>query len=65
MVFAGEIRALVHDNHNNWATEDDWYAKFRFEGTDGIIKGTNGSQYPAAYLSMKEKRLVKLSEIGL
>lgn len=45
MRFSGELRALIHDNHNNWASEDDWYATFRFEGTKGIIKGTNGALY--------------------
>ncbi|AFH62990.1 Gfo/Idh/MocA family protein [Paenibacillus caseinilyticus] len=43
--FAGEGRALIHDNHNNWADPEDWYATFRFEGTEGIIKGTNGALY--------------------
>ncbi|MFD2612420.1 Gfo/Idh/MocA family protein [Paenibacillus gansuensis] len=41
----GEARGLIHDNHNHIAGEDDWYATFRFEGTEGIIKGTNGSLY--------------------
>ncbi|QQE77956.1 Gfo/Idh/MocA family protein [Alicyclobacillus sp. SO9] len=45
MKFPGELRALIHDNHNNWADESDWYATFRFEGTDGIVKGTNGALY--------------------
>lgn len=43
--FPGEARGLIHDNHNHIAGEDDWYATFRFEGTEGIIKGTNGSLY--------------------
>ncbi|XEC93441.1 Gfo/Idh/MocA family protein [Paenibacillus tarimensis] len=43
--FPGEARGLIHDNHNHIGTEDDWYATFRFEGTEGIIKGTNGSLY--------------------
>lgn len=43
--FPGETRGLIHDNHNNWAPQDDWYATFRFEGTDGVIKGTNGALY--------------------
>jgi predicted dehydrogenase len=43
--FPGEARGLIHDNHNHIATEDDWYATYRFEGTEGIIKGTNGSLY--------------------
>ena len=45
MKFPGHLRALIHDNHNNWAGEEDWYATFRFEGTEGIIKGTNGALY--------------------
>lgn len=45
MKFSGETRGLIHDNHNNWAGEDDWYATFRFEGTEGVIKGTNGALY--------------------
>ncbi|WP_168122837.1 Gfo/Idh/MocA family oxidoreductase [Paenibacillus sp. HB172176] len=45
MKFPGEVRGLVHDNHNNWADQEDWYATFRFEGTRGIIKGTNGALY--------------------
>ncbi|GMA60748.1 Gfo/Idh/MocA family oxidoreductase [Alicyclobacillus fastidiosus] len=43
--FPGEARGLIHDNHNNFASEDDWYATFRFEGTKGTIKGTNGALY--------------------
>jgi predicted dehydrogenase len=45
MKFPGETRGLIHDNHNNWADQSDWYATFRFEGTKGIIKGTNGALY--------------------
>ncbi|QNK55284.1 Gfo/Idh/MocA family protein [Paenibacillus sp. PAMC21692] len=45
MKFPGECRGLIHDNHNNIAGQDDWYATFRFEGTEGIIKGTNGALY--------------------
>ncbi|WP_248927514.1 Gfo/Idh/MocA family protein [Paenibacillus hamazuiensis] len=43
--FPGEARGLVHDNHNNRMPQDDWYATFRFEGTEGIVKGTNGALY--------------------
>lgn len=48
MKYPGELRALIHDNHNNIASQDDWYATFRFEGTEGTVKGTNGAlyQYP-------------------
>lgn len=45
MKFPGDSRGLIHDNHNNIADQEDWYATFRFEGTDGIIKGTNGALY--------------------
>ncbi|MDQ0874462.1 putative dehydrogenase [Paenibacillus sp. V4I3] len=46
MKFPGEVtRGLIHDNHNNIAGQDDWYATFRFEGTEGVIKGTNGALY--------------------
>ncbi|MEI7024206.1 Gfo/Idh/MocA family protein [Paenibacillus sp. y28] len=43
--FEGDMRGLIHDNHNNWSTPNDWYATFRFEGTEGVIKGTNGALY--------------------
>ena len=49
MKFPGETRGLIHDNHNNFAEQDDWYATFRFEGTEGIIKGTNGALYNYPY----------------
>ncbi len=45
MRFPGETRALVQDNHNHIAGPDDWYATFRFEGTEGIVEGTNGLLY--------------------
>ncbi|MEK3935558.1 Gfo/Idh/MocA family oxidoreductase [Sporosarcina sp. FSL W7-1349] len=45
MKFPGYARGLVYDNHNNWSTQDDWYATYRFEGTEGIIKGQNGALY--------------------
>jgi predicted dehydrogenase len=45
MKFPGEVRGLIHDNHNNISMQDDWYATFRFEGTDGIAKGTKGALY--------------------
>ena len=62
MKFPGETRGLIHDNHNNWAGEDDWYATFRFEGTEGVIKGTNGAlyNYPSGRedtLTFKSKKL--------
>lgn len=43
--YPGECRGIIHDNHNHIGTLEDRYATFRFEGTEGIIKGTNGSLY--------------------
>jgi len=37
------LRVLIDVNHGVW--QDDRYATFRFEGTDGIIKGTIGLMY--------------------
>ncbi|NOU96800.1 gfo/Idh/MocA family oxidoreductase [Paenibacillus sp. LMG 31456] len=45
MKFPGEARGLIHDNHNNHMPQEDWYATFRFEGTEGNISGTNGALY--------------------
>ncbi|WP_243735153.1 Gfo/Idh/MocA family protein [Paenibacillus turpanensis] len=45
MKLPGEARGLIQDNHNHIAGSDDWYATYRFEGTEGIVKGTNGSLY--------------------
>ncbi|WP_067935124.1 Gfo/Idh/MocA family protein [Alicyclobacillus kakegawensis] len=45
IAYEDERRALIYDNHNNWCGQDDWYAAFRFEGTRGVIKGTNGALY--------------------
>ncbi len=58
--FPGECRGLIHDNHNNIAPDDDWYATFRFEGTRGAIKGTNGALYN--YPVGKEDTIVYLSK---
>lgn len=54
----GESRTMIHlrwndqhwggvrDNHNNIAPDmEDWWATFRFEGTKGTAKGTNGALY--------------------
>lgn len=40
-----DLRASVDTNHNNWA---DGYAEFRFEGTEGTVRGTIGlfDNYP-------------------
>jgi predicted dehydrogenase len=45
MKFPGYTRGLVHDNHNNISGQDDWCATYRFEGTKGVVKGTNGALY--------------------
>jgi predicted dehydrogenase len=59
--FAGETRALIADNHMNFATEDDWYATFRLEGTEGIAKGTNGALYD--YPNGREDTLTFFSRV--
>ncbi|NGM70506.1 Gfo/Idh/MocA family oxidoreductase [Natronolimnobius sp. AArcel1] len=43
--YPGELRATIDVNHNNWA---DPYARFRFEGTEGLVRGTIGlfDHYP-------------------
>jgi predicted dehydrogenase len=43
LVFPGDVRALVHVNHNNLA--GDFEAAFRIDGTAGSIKGTLGLLY--------------------
>lgn len=37
------LRVLIDVNHGVW--QDDRYATFRFEGTEGVIKGTIGLMY--------------------
>ncbi len=37
------LRVLIDVNHGVW--QDDRYAIFRFEGTEGIVKGTIGLMY--------------------
>lgn len=58
--FPGEVRALIHDNHNSRMPQEDWYATFRFEGTEGIVKGTNGALYN--YPTGKEDTISLYSE---
>jgi predicted dehydrogenase len=41
--FDSGLHVLIDVNHGVWA--DDRYAIFRFEGTDGVIKGTIGLMY--------------------
>ncbi len=41
--YAGDLRALIDVNHGTW--QDDRYATFRIEGTEGVIKGTIGLLY--------------------
>lgn len=45
LLFEGETRGLVYDNHTSIAEQDDWFATFRFDGTEGVVKGTNGALY--------------------
>ncbi|MEY7851775.1 Gfo/Idh/MocA family protein [Natrarchaeobius sp. A-rgal3] len=43
--YPDQLRATIDVNHNNWA---DPYARFRFEGTEGLVRGTIGlfDHYP-------------------
>ncbi len=45
LLYEDETRGLVYDNHTNIADQDDWFATFRFDGTEGVVKGTNGALY--------------------
>lgn len=58
--FPGVVRGLIHDSHNNRMPQDDWYATFRFEGTEGVVKGTNGALYN--YPNGREDTIVLYSE---
>ncbi|MCU4975454.1 Gfo/Idh/MocA family oxidoreductase [Halobacteria archaeon AArc-m2/3/4] len=39
LTYGNDLRATIDVNHNNWA---DPYARFRFEGTDGAVRGSIG-----------------------
>ncbi len=41
--YDSDLQVLIDVNHHNWS--DDFYARFRFLGTDGIITGTLGVLY--------------------
>jgi len=41
--YDGTLQALVDDNHGVW--QDEQYARFRFEGSDGLVQGTIGLLY--------------------
>ncbi len=41
--YANDLQALIADNHYNYS--DDYFAIFRFIGTDGHITGTLGAMY--------------------
>jgi predicted dehydrogenase len=41
--YAGDLSAVIDVNHHNWS--DDFYARFRFLGDQGIIDGTLGLLY--------------------
>lgn len=43
LIYPGEVRALVHSNHENVARDNT--ATFRIDGTDGSIRGTLGLLY--------------------
>jgi len=43
--YEGDMRGLVSDNHNSVTGQEDWFATFRFDGTEGVVKGTNGVLY--------------------
>lgn len=45
LLYEDEMRGLVYDNHTNVAEPGDWFATFRFDGTEGVVKGTNGTMY--------------------
>jgi predicted dehydrogenase len=54
--YDGDLQATVDANHNNWA---DGYAEFRFEGTEGTVRGTIGlfDNYPESGPDKFEYRL--------
>jgi predicted dehydrogenase len=41
--YAGDLRVVIDVNHHNWS--DDAYARFRWLGTQGIVRGTIGLLY--------------------
>lgn len=41
--YASGLQVLIDVNHHTW--QDDFYATYRIEGTDGVIKGTIGLLY--------------------
>jgi len=41
--YASGLQALIDVCHSSW--QDDFFAAFRFEGTEGVIKGTIGLMY--------------------
>jgi predicted dehydrogenase len=41
--YDSDLEAIIDTNHHNWS--DDFYARFRFLGTEGIITGTLGVLY--------------------
>ena len=45
MLYEDDTRGLVYDNHTNFIEQSDWFATFRFDGTEGVVKGTNGALY--------------------
>ncbi len=55
--FPGGVLAHVAVHHKNWA--DDWFATFRVEGTEGVVRGTFGHlyDYPVGRPDTMEYRL--------
>ncbi|OHZ00417.1 Gfo/Idh/MocA family oxidoreductase [Salinicola sp. MIT1003] len=45
LIYEGNLRAKIDVNHDNHYGKEDWFAEFRFEGTEGVAKGTNGALY--------------------
>jgi len=43
--YATTLRAYVHDEHHNIGGRGDWYAYYRVEGTEGIVKGSLGGLF--------------------
>jgi predicted dehydrogenase len=41
--YESDLQVIIDANHHNWS--DDFYARFRFLGTEGIITGTLGVLY--------------------
>lgn len=61
--YDSDFQGLVYTNHNNWEDDmSDWRADYRFEGTDGVVKGTLGAlhNYPIGEPDTLQFRTAKL-----